>query len=89
MENLQMVLRRVEAVCNGLRANMPDVLEKAYDDAVARGDTDAAAQIAECIEMNTLNATATDDAVCELAELVDTLAEAVAELAEIVEGGNA
>ena len=53
--NEQIRLARLEAVCNQLRSEMDDVMQKAYNRAVEDGDTDRAAEMARKIRNRLLD----------------------------------
>ena len=53
--NDQIRLARLEAVCNNLRSEMDDVMQKAYNTAVETGDTDTAAEMARKIRNHLLD----------------------------------
>lgn len=55
--NDQIRLARLEAVCNQLRSEMDDVMQKAYNTAVEIGDTDTAAEMARKIRNRLLDKT--------------------------------
>ena len=55
--NDQIRLARLEAVCNQLRSEMDDVMQKAYNTAVETGDTDTAAEMARKIRNRLLDKT--------------------------------
>ena len=54
-QNDQLRLARLEAVCNQLRAEMDDVMRKAYDSAVEEQDEEAAAELARKIRNRLLD----------------------------------
>ena len=53
--NDQIRLARMEAVCNQLKSEMDDVMQKAYEQAVADNDTDRAAELARKIRNRMLD----------------------------------
>ena len=53
--NDQIRLARMEAVCNQLKSEMEDVMQKAYEQAVADSDTDRAAEMARKIRNRMLD----------------------------------
>lgn len=53
--NDQIRLARMEAVCNQIKSEMEDVLQKAYEQAVADEDTDRAAELARKIRNRMLD----------------------------------
>ena len=55
--NEQIRLARLEAVCNQLRSEMDDVMQKAYNTAVETGDTERAAEMARKIRNRLLDKT--------------------------------
>lgn len=65
--NDQMRLARIEAVCNQLRSEMDDVLERAYEQACLEQDEESAAALARKIRNNLL---ATSDKECTLDKML-------------------
>lgn len=55
INNEQMRLARMEAVCNQMRSEMDDVMQKAYEQAVADKDEDRAAEMARKIRNRMLD----------------------------------
>lgn len=55
--NEQMRLARMEAICNQLRSEMDDVMQRAYEKAVAEQDTEGAAEMARKIRNRMLDKT--------------------------------
>lgn len=55
--NEQIRLARMEAICNQIRSEMDDVMQKAYNQAVADNDTDRAAEMARKIRNRMLDKT--------------------------------
>lgn len=53
--NEQIRLARMEAVCDQIRSEMEDVMRKGYDNAVANGDADRAAEMARKIRNRMLD----------------------------------
>lgn len=53
--NDQIRLARMEAVCNQIRSEMDDVMQRAYEQAVADNDTDRAAEMARKIRNRMLD----------------------------------
>ena len=53
--NEQMRLARMEAVCDQIRSEMEEVMRKAYNNAVANGDADRAAEMARKIRNRMLD----------------------------------
>ena len=65
--NDQMRLARIEAVCNQLRSEMDDVLERAYEQACLEQDEESAAALARKIRNNLL---AASDKECTLDKML-------------------
>ena len=55
--NEQIRLARMEAICNQIRSEMDDVMQRAYNQAVADNDTDRAAEMARKIRNRMLDKT--------------------------------
>ena len=53
--NDQIRLARMEAVCNQIKSEMEDVMQRAYDSAVSEGDVDRASEIARKIRNHMLD----------------------------------
>lgn len=53
--NDQIRLARMESICNQLKSEMEDVMQKAYEQAVADNDTDRAAEMARKIRNHLLD----------------------------------
>lgn len=53
--NDQIRLARMEAVCNQIKSDMEDVMQRAYEQAVADNDTDRAAEMARKIRNRMLD----------------------------------
>lgn len=70
--NDQMRLARIEAVCNQLRSEMDDVLERAYEQACLEQDEESAAALARKIRNNLL---AASDKECTLDKMLPSAPE--------------
>ena len=53
--NEQIRLARMESICNQIKSDMEDVMQKAYEKAVADNDTDRAAEMARKIRNRLLD----------------------------------
>lgn len=53
--NDQIRLARMEAICNQIKSEMDDVMQRAYEQAVADNDTDRAAELARKIRNRLLD----------------------------------
>lgn len=53
--NEQIRLARMESICNQIKSEMEDVIQKAYEQAVADNDTDRAAEMARKIRNRMLD----------------------------------
>ena len=53
--NEQIRLARMESICNQIKSEMEDVMQKAYEQAVADNDTDGAAEMARKIRNRMLD----------------------------------